>query len=133
MSPSAASRKSFRIALVGCGRISRNHFDAIARVDGLELSAVCDTIPERARAAGEEQGVPWFTNYQEMLTTADADAVAICTPSGLHAAHGIAAGTQPVADRRPVVAERAEHAAAGDDDAPAHAMPPFTEITWRVT
>ena len=80
-----------RIALVGCGRISRNHFDAIAKVDGLVLSAVCDIVAERAQAAGEQQGVPWFTSYDEMLRTADCDAVAICTPSGLHPQHGIVA------------------------------------------
>ena len=30
-----------RIALVGCGRISRNHLDAIEKVDGIELAATC--------------------------------------------------------------------------------------------
>ena len=85
------TRDRFRLALVGCGRISRNHFDAIARIDGLELSAVCDSAADRARAAGEEQGVTSFTNYAEMIASVDADIVAVCTPSGLHAAQGIAA------------------------------------------
>jgi UDP-N-acetyl-2-amino-2-deoxyglucuronate dehydrogenase len=80
-----------RIALVGCGRISRNHFEAIDKVDGLALAAVCDSVEERARAAGEGQGVPWFTSYDAMLAEAPCDAVAICTPSGLHPPHGIAA------------------------------------------
>ena len=83
--------REFRIALVGCGRISRNHFDAIAKIDGLSLSAVCDTEADRARAAGEQLGVPWFTSYDEMLRAAPSDAVAICTPSGLHPQHGILA------------------------------------------
>lgn len=90
MTPSR-SRDAFKVALVGCGRISRNHFEAIQKVEGLELSAVCDSVEGRARAAGEEQGVKWFTTYGEMLKSADADAVAICTPSGVHAAQGIAA------------------------------------------
>jgi len=76
---------------VGCGRISRNHFDAIRRVDGLRLSAVADSVEARARESGDELGVPWFTNYAEMLKSADADIVTICTPSGLHSAQGIAA------------------------------------------
>jgi UDP-N-acetyl-2-amino-2-deoxyglucuronate dehydrogenase len=80
-----------RIALVGCGRISRNHFDAISKVDGLRLTAVCDEMEDRARAAGEASGVPWFTDYAEMLRRAECDAVTITTPSGLHPAHGIAA------------------------------------------
>lgn len=80
-----------RIALVGCGRISANHFEAIAKVEGLELSAVCDSVESRARAAGEQWQVPWFTSYEKMLAEADCDAVAIATPSGLHPAHGILA------------------------------------------
>jgi UDP-N-acetyl-2-amino-2-deoxyglucuronate dehydrogenase len=81
----------FRIALVGCGRISQNHFDAIRKVDGLRLVAVSDTVEERARTTGEEQNVPWFTNYADMLKKAESDVVTIATPSGLHAAQGIAA------------------------------------------
>lgn len=80
-----------RIALVGCGRISANHFEAIAKVEGLELSAVCDGVESRARSAGEQWQVPWFTSYEKMLAEADCDAVAIATPSGLHPAHGILA------------------------------------------
>ena len=81
----------FRVALVGCGRISRNHFDALRRVEGLVLGAVCDLVAERAEAAGAEQGVPWFTSYEKMLESAPCEVVAICTPSGMHPRHGIAA------------------------------------------
>ena len=51
---------SFKIALVGCGRISKNHFEAIERIDGLELSGVSDVDMERAQAAGNEWSVPSF-------------------------------------------------------------------------
>lgn len=88
---SAGTKRDFRVAVVGCGRISKNHFDALAKVDGLTLSAVCDIVPERARAAGEAQGVPWFTDYEDMLQRAECDVVAVCTPSGLHPRHGIMA------------------------------------------
>jgi UDP-N-acetyl-2-amino-2-deoxyglucuronate dehydrogenase len=79
---------TFRVALVGCGRISRNHFDAIAKVDGLSISAVCDVVERRAKDAGDHLGVPWFTSYEAMLREAPADIVAIATPSGFHPAHG---------------------------------------------
>lgn len=85
------SVRSVRLALVGCGRISKNHFDAIRDVPGLELSAVCDIVEERAKEAGERQGVPWYTAYAQMLEHTACDAVAICTPSGLHPQHGILA------------------------------------------
>jgi len=34
-----SANKPYRVALVGCGRISKNHFEAIDKVDGLELVA----------------------------------------------------------------------------------------------
>ena len=81
----------FRIALVGCGRISANHCDAIRKVDGLRLVAVCDSIEERARAASEAEGVPWFTSIEPMLAGVECDVVVIATPSGLHPEHGVVA------------------------------------------
>src|SRR5689334_20950728 len=81
----------FKLALVGCGRISKNHFEALRRVDGLALTAVCDILPERAQAAAEQEGVTCFTSYEEMLQQADCDVVSVCTPSGLHAAQGVMA------------------------------------------
>jgi UDP-N-acetyl-2-amino-2-deoxyglucuronate dehydrogenase len=85
------SEKSYRVGLVGCGRISKNHFDAIAKVAGLSLAAVCDTDVARARGAGEAHGVPWYRSLDEMLRAGDFDVVTICTPSGLHSVQGIAA------------------------------------------
>jgi UDP-N-acetyl-2-amino-2-deoxyglucuronate dehydrogenase len=82
---------SFRVALVGCGRISRNHFEALAHLDGLTLSAVCDMDVDRARAAGEQQSVPWFRSYEDMLAHAPCEIVTIATPSGLHPEQGILA------------------------------------------
>lgn len=82
---------SFRVALVGCGRISANHFAALHRIDGLDLVAACDTVEARAREAGERWGVPWFTNYEQMLARVPCDVVSIATPSGLHPQHGIIA------------------------------------------
>jgi UDP-N-acetyl-2-amino-2-deoxyglucuronate dehydrogenase len=74
--------------LVGCGRISRNHFDALRKVEGLTLTAVCDIVPERARAAAEQEGVACFASYDDMLHRAEYDIVSVCTPSGLHSAQG---------------------------------------------
>jgi UDP-N-acetyl-2-amino-2-deoxyglucuronate dehydrogenase len=85
------AEQAFRIALVGCGRISVNHFDAIRRIDGLEIVAVCDVVEERARAAGEANGVPWFRSYSEMLKKVECEVVAIATPSGLHPEQGVIA------------------------------------------
>ena len=83
--------KTFRIALLGCGRISKNHFEAIAKIDGLDLVAVCDNDATRAAEAGARWEVPHFTSYEKMLKESGADVVTIATPSGLHADQGVAA------------------------------------------
>ena len=80
---------AIRVALVGCGRISGTHFDALARVPGLSLASVCDVAPERAREAGERHGVPWFTSLETMLGDVPSEVLTVCTPSGLHPEHGI--------------------------------------------
>ena len=91
-----------RIALVGCGRISANHFDALRKVDGLALAGVCDIVEARARGAGEAEAVPWFTSLEEMLAGVECEVVAVATPSGLHPAHGVAAARA----RKHVVVEK---------------------------
>jgi UDP-N-acetyl-2-amino-2-deoxyglucuronate dehydrogenase len=43
------SNEKFKIALVGCGRISAKHFEAIyENREHLELVAICDTDKEAA-------------------------------------------------------------------------------------
>ena len=83
--------KNLRVALVGCGRISKNHFDAITRVDGIELVSVADIVPERAQVAGAAYGVPAFPSLESMLAAVDCDIVTVATPSGLHPLHGVEA------------------------------------------
>jgi UDP-N-acetyl-2-amino-2-deoxyglucuronate dehydrogenase len=85
------SAAPLKVGLVGCGRISRNHFDAIASTPGLELTAVCDIIPERAQAAAHAPGVTAFTSLEAMLRESGCDIVSVTTPSGLHPEHTMAA------------------------------------------
>ena len=83
--------RPFRLVLVGCGRISERHFDAIADRPELQLVAVADESVDRARIASERLGIPAFTSYAAMLAETEADVAVICTPSGLHPRHGIMA------------------------------------------
>jgi UDP-N-acetyl-2-amino-2-deoxyglucuronate dehydrogenase len=89
---SAAINRKIRIAVVGCGRISKNHFDAVARHAGtLELAAVCDIDPVRLERHAEAHAVPGFTRYEDLLQKSDCDLVSLCTPSGLHAGQTVLA------------------------------------------
>lgn len=88
--------RTFRLVLAGCGRISGNHVSAIDRVDGLDLVAACDPVLDRATALAGSRGIPAFRTLDEALSTVEADAAVICTPSGLHPAHGIVAARHGV-------------------------------------
>lgn len=80
------------IGLVGCGRISEKHFEAIKPIPNARISACCDIIPDRAMNAAKQYDIPfWTTNYNELLQKEKINLISICTPSGLHAEHGILA------------------------------------------
>jgi Predicted dehydrogenases and related proteins len=77
--------RRIRIAIVGCGRIATNHFNAIdAHQERLQLVAVCDTDPRALQVAQTKYNVPGYSSLGALLESADADLVALCTPSGLH-------------------------------------------------
>jgi UDP-N-acetyl-2-amino-2-deoxyglucuronate dehydrogenase len=78
-----------KFALIGCGRISRKHVSALSEIKKSRLGAVCDIIPERARKTAEPLGIPYYTDYHEMLEREDVDVVNILTPSGLHCQHSL--------------------------------------------
>ncbi len=80
------------IAILGCGRIARRHAELLGtgQIAGARLAAVCDEIPGRAQACATTYGVPAYTSLDELLASTGIDAVAVLTPSGLHAGHAIA-------------------------------------------
>jgi UDP-N-acetyl-2-amino-2-deoxyglucuronate dehydrogenase len=84
--------RPIRTAVIGCGRISANHFGAIQKhAERMQLAAVCDTDRKALDAAQAKYGVPGFESLTELLKNADVDLVTLCTPSGLHASQAIEA------------------------------------------
>jgi UDP-N-acetyl-2-amino-2-deoxyglucuronate dehydrogenase len=83
-SPPIKGRK-IRFALAGCGRISANHFAAIAKhADRAELTDVCDTDAAALAKAVKETGARGHDSLTKMLAATKADIVVLATPSGLH-------------------------------------------------
>src|ERR1035438_7189218 len=78
------------IAVVGCGRIAGHHCRSIIKTSGLRLVATCDLVADKAKAYGVEFGIPYYTNYREMLTKHPATGtVVVATPSGMHFEHAM--------------------------------------------
>lgn len=77
--------------IVGTGAIFTQHAQAIEATQGAVLAGVCSASEARARAVAEPLGVPYSSDLTTALTWPGVDAAVICTPSGLHAQHAVAA------------------------------------------
>jgi UDP-N-acetyl-2-amino-2-deoxyglucuronate dehydrogenase len=82
--------RKIRFALVGCGRISANHFDALERhADRAELVGICDVDPKALERAEQRTGAPAFRTIDDLLAGTSADIVILATPSGIHAEQAV--------------------------------------------
>jgi UDP-N-acetyl-2-amino-2-deoxyglucuronate dehydrogenase len=78
--------KTVKLALVGCGRISKRHIEAVQAVEGIEIAVVCDVDKNKAKATAKLLGVPYVTDHRLLK---DVDVVSVMTPSGMHPQHVI--------------------------------------------
>lgn len=75
-----------RFAVIGCGRIAQNHFEALRQhANRAELVAVCDVDPAAVTAAADKTGARPYRDLHALLADTNADIVVLTTPSGLHA------------------------------------------------
>ena len=78
--------RKIRIAIVGCGRVSKNHLESIENhQDNIDLVSICDVEKKVLSKYQSKYKVKGYLDLNEMLLKEDLDLVAICTPSGLHA------------------------------------------------
>lgn len=79
-----------KVGLLGAGRISRRHYEALQELQGLgiaQVGAVCDTDFERTEGFGSAER---FGKLPEMLAARpDLDLISVLTPSGNHHEHAL--------------------------------------------
>ena len=77
-----------RMGVIGIGSMGSAHAMQIhkGRVEGMTLTAVCDTDPLRLEWAAEEFGKETFfyTDYHDLISSGKIDAVLIATPHPMH-------------------------------------------------
>lgn len=75
-----------KVAIIGCGHVLDRHVRALRRVTGVELAALCDREPGRARQAARSHGVPKaFEDLDELLAWVGPESVHVLTPPATHA------------------------------------------------
>ncbi len=78
-----------RYALIGCGRIAKNHINAAIN-NNLEIVAVCDIVCSKMDDLLEKsnisdgKNIKKYKNYKEMIENENLDLVSIATESGSH-------------------------------------------------
>jgi UDP-N-acetyl-2-amino-2-deoxyglucuronate dehydrogenase len=89
--------RKIRVAVVGCGRISKNHFASIdEHSDDLELVAICDNDQQVLDERLSHLSVSAYGQLEVMLQKEQLDLVALCTPSGLHSSQTVLASSYGV-------------------------------------
>jgi len=79
-----------RGVVIGLGAMGRNHARVLREIDnGVELVAVSDLDLQRAAKVGDCYGVPYFTNYVEMLEVFHPDFAVLAVPTSLHCKIGL--------------------------------------------
>jgi D-apiose dehydrogenase len=79
--------KKLRVATVGAGYFAQFHHDAWARMDDVDLVAICDRDEAKARAASAAASAPpVYTDAGTMLDAVEVDLLDIATPPDTHLA-----------------------------------------------
>lgn len=87
---STVSDRKIKFALVGCGRVAKNHFAALKEHrERTELVGICDIDEKALQAAAEVTTAKTYSSLNSLLAESDADVVVLTTPSGLHSEQAI--------------------------------------------
>lgn len=109
------------IGLIGGGNISETHARAALALPGVEIAAIYGTNAQKVTRLSAEHGGKPYSDWAEFLAHRPMDLVAIGSPSGLHAAQGIAAAQRGlhVLTEKPIdiTTERADALIAAADEA----------------
>jgi UDP-N-acetyl-2-amino-2-deoxyglucuronate dehydrogenase len=101
--PDPIANRKIRFALIGCGRIAKNHFTALAEhSNDAELVDICDVDTNALSFAKQLTGARAHSSLANTLAATDADVVVLTTPSGLHSEQAI----EVAATGRHVVTEK---------------------------
>ena len=79
-------KKKLKIAVIGAGGIaSLAHMPGYAKMDNVEIVAICDINRDKAEKLAREYYIPHVCeNYKDVFEIPELDAVDICTPNYLH-------------------------------------------------
>jgi predicted dehydrogenase len=99
------------VGVIGANRWAQSaHLPAFAAHEGVEIVAICDVLPERARAMQAQFGAAKvYFDHRELLADPQIQAVDVCTPTQTH----LALSLDAIAAGKHVLCEKPLHTQAG--------------------
>lgn len=80
-----------KIALVGAGAFGIKHLDGLKNIPNAEVTYVVTSTKAKAQEVADKYGIPNVSdNLDEVLASAEVDAVILCTPTQMHASQTLA-------------------------------------------
>ena len=74
-----------KAAIIGAGRIARQHLACLKTLKGIQIVGVCDRSPAVAESTAEQFEVEhWFTTHEKMLQQVQPDVIHVTTPATTH-------------------------------------------------
>lgn len=74
-----------RVGVIGVGQIGKHHLNKYQEIDGADIVAVAEINEAEAERAASEFGIPHvYTDFRQLLTRDDIDAVDVCLHNNYH-------------------------------------------------
>jgi 2-hydroxy-4-carboxymuconate semialdehyde hemiacetal dehydrogenase len=84
-------RISMKLCLAGGGAFGKKHLDALALIEGVEVVSLVGRRAEATAELAAAYGIGHATTQlEDSLAMPEIDAVVLATPTGMHAAQGLA-------------------------------------------
>ncbi len=80
-----------KAGVVGLGFMGRRYVQFLQRLDGVEVTAICDIRKEIAEDLAKTTGAQVLSKAEDLATSPDVDAVFVCTPEDRHVEAALAA------------------------------------------
>lgn len=76
--------KEIKIGFIGSGGNANGHMNRLSEMEGANVVAICDIVPEKAQNAAEKHDAEPYTEHRKMLERDDLDAIYLSLPVFVH-------------------------------------------------
>lgn len=80
-----------KVALIGCGTMGRVHCGGYAKIDSVQLVAVCDLNEEKMNALNLPPHTHHYQSFDEMMAQEEFDILDVCLPTYMHKEYAVRA------------------------------------------